>query len=265
MLEVGVVSVTFRNFGPRDVIKHALAGRVSHIEWSADRHVPTGGLDAAREVGAMTRDAGLSIAGYGAYYKAGLPPMDAQPFEPVLETAMALGATNIRIWAGDKGSSGARESYWNAVVQDTLRIADLAQSAGLTISFEFQSNTLNDTGTSSERLMQAIKHPAVFTYWQPDSRLLPDERLEGLNQIRPWLKNIHVFHWSDGRRQAFADGEKEWLTYLTSAAHCNSTRVCLIEFVKDDLLTNFVADANILRSIVTQANGRVKRVESTQR
>ena len=43
-------------------------------------------------------EAGLAIAAYGSYYR--VEHDDPAPFEPVLATAVELGAPTVRVWAG---------------------------------------------------------------------------------------------------------------------------------------------------------------------
>src|SRR6187549_164575 len=94
----GLVSVTFRQLPPREIVDLARRAELGGIEWGGDVHVPAGDAGRAREVRAMTEDAGLSIVAYGSYYRAG--EEDEAAFAPVLDSACALGAPAIRIWAG---------------------------------------------------------------------------------------------------------------------------------------------------------------------
>src|SRR4051812_33893599 len=105
----GLVSVTFRQLSPPQIVDLAHKAQLQTIEWGADIHVPAGDLVRAREVRGMTVDAGLSITSYGSYFRAGED--DPADFSPVLESAQALGALSIRIWAGRRGSANAVAEY----------------------------------------------------------------------------------------------------------------------------------------------------------
>ena len=140
----GLVSITFRKLTPAEIIALVKQTPLAGIEWGGDIHVPHGDVKRAAEVGRMTRDAGLAVSAYGSYYG----ETDRLVFERVLDSAVALGAPVIRIWAGRKGSA----------------------AAGRQIAFEFHGGSLADTPESCLRLLQAVNHPAVFTYWQPPSR-----------------------------------------------------------------------------------------------
>ncbi len=192
---------------------------------------------------------GLIVAAYGSYYRVGYEA-SSMPFQKVMDTAVALGAKVIRVFAGETGSKSARDYVVRKVIDETQRIADLARSAGLSLSFEFQANTLNDSGKSSRRLMESIERDNVYTYWQPDPRLLHDEQLEGLDEIIDYVSNVHVFHWVKGRRLPLADGQNDWRHYLGRLARTKRDHTALIEFVQDDLPAKFERDAATLREIV---------------
>lgn len=249
MIYTGLVSVTFRTLPAEEVIRLAYSAGLTGIEWSGDTHVPAGKLVRARNVGNATRDAGLKVAAYGSYYKVGYETPGA-PFDAVLETALALGAPEIRVFAGDSGSKVAREHIWRRVATETQRIADKARSQGISISFEFQANTLNDSPKASLQLLESIDRENVFTYWQPDARLLHDELLQGLEEVVDHVSNMHVFHWAKGRRMALSDGEKDWRHYLSKLWRTKRDHYALIEFVQDDLPSKFERDAETLLGIL---------------
>jgi len=161
------------------------------------------------------------------------------PFNMVLETAVALGAPVVRVFAGDSGSKVAREHVWRKVTTETQRIAEQAKPLGISIAFEYQANTLNDTGDSSRQLIEGIGRDNVSTFWQTDARLLRDEQLEGLEEVLDYVSNVHVFHWAKGRRLALTEGENDWRHYL---GKLNRT--------KRDHIANFERDAATLRLIV---------------
>lgn len=249
MIHSGLVSVTFRTLPAVEVVRLVSASGLEAIEWSGDTHVPAGKLTTARNVGNATRDAGLRVASYGSYYKVGYET-PALTFDTVLETALALGAPEIRVFAGDVGSKVAREHVWRRVTTEAQRAADKATTQGISISFEFQANTLNDSPKASLQLLEAINRENVFTYWQPDARLLHDELLQGLEEVVDHVSNTHVFHWAKGRRMTLSDGESDWRHYLSKLWRTKRDHFALIEFVQDDLPSKFERDAETLRGIL---------------
>ncbi len=107
-LSPGLVSVTFRQLSVQDIVNLTARAGLDAIEWGGDVHVPHGDLNAARAARIATEHAGLRVAAYGSYYRAG--HADTGPFEDVLASAVELGAPCIRIWAGRQGSGHCRAS-----------------------------------------------------------------------------------------------------------------------------------------------------------
>lgn len=249
MIQTGLVSVTFRTLAATEIVRIAASSYVDAIEWSGETHAPAGKVKTAQKVGQITRESGLKVAAYGSYYRVGCEST-TMPFSAVLDTAVALGAPVIRVFAGDMGSKVAREHVFRKVTTETQRIADLAKPLGISIAFEFQANTLNDTGESSLQLVEGIGRDNVYTYWQPDARLLQDEQLQGLDEIVDHVNYVHVFHWAKGRRCALSEGENDWRHYLAKLNRTKRDHIALIEFVQDDLPANFERDAAILRHII---------------
>ena len=79
----GLVSVSFRGESPETILHEARAAGLRAIEWGGDVHVPPGDLENARRIGAATREAGLSVAAYGSYYRLGTAEDPAAAFSPV--------------------------------------------------------------------------------------------------------------------------------------------------------------------------------------
>lgn len=250
MKHTGLVSVTFRKLKPAEIVMLVKEAGLESIEWGGDIHVPHGALKQAGEVYNMTMDAGLHIASYGSYYKAGSPDENQVDIESILETALALHAPNVRIWAGNCGSGGAGGEIWHRVVEDSIRAAGLAKKAGVTLSFEYHGGTLTDTPESTLKLMHLVGHPNLFTYWQPNYALPLDKRIESLRMILPWLSNIHMFYWKDGNRLPLIEGESELKSCLELIPDSQKKRYIMLEFVRDDDPGQFIQDAAALKKML---------------
>lgn len=238
----GLVSVTFRQLAPPEVVEVAVAAGLEGIEWGGDIHVPHGDLSAAARVASLTASAGLSVAAYGSYYRLA----ESSDAEAVVRTASALGAPTIRVWAGRRGSADADDGYWHAVVADAERLLALATDHGMTVSFEYHRNTLTDTRASTAKLLDLL--PAARTLWQPRPERDQAENLGDLRAVLPRLTNIHVFTWTPaGERRPLAEGRADWLGYLTEAS---GDRYALLEFVAGDDPERLVTDAATLRELV---------------
>lgn len=87
----------------------------------------------------------------------------------VLDSAEALGAPRVRLWAGEMDFEKATEDYIKAVADRAHEVAQLAQQRGLSIDLEFHGGTLNNSAEHSLELLDRIDHPNVHTPWLPSS------------------------------------------------------------------------------------------------
>ena len=252
MLLGGLVSVTFRALSPGEIVDLVAQAGLRGIEWGGDVHVPHGDVACAREVYQRTVDAGLTVCSYGSYYRAGTGEPPA--FEAVIESALALHAPLVRVWAGRRGAADADEAYRQAVTEDSQRVLGLAQQAGLGVAYEFHENTLTDTNASALRLLREVGGAkpdldpvsGLSTYWQPSLNMDEPTRLEGLRAVLPWLSHVHVPHRRGRTRMPLADGADLWPPRLEAVRSSGRDHYALIEFVQDDAPEVFLQDAATL-------------------
>jgi sugar phosphate isomerase/epimerase len=253
MIQTGLVSVTFRKFSPADIISITQRAGLAGVEWGGDVHVPHGDIAKAKEVGQQTRDAGLKVAAYGSYFRICAERNPTPPFEQVLETAVALQAPCIRIWAGVRPSEKATDATWDEAIAETCRIADLAKPAGMSVAFEFHGNSLNDCAAGARRLLRGVDRDNVQSCWQPDPKDTADNNAETLRLLKRRLCNVHVFYWKLGKRKPLAEGVDEWRRYLAIVAETQRDHFALLEFVLDDSPVQFKEDAAALTKMVQKA------------
>ena len=242
----GLVTVTFRQLSPQEIVELAQEAKLVALEWGGDVHVPPGDLAHASDVRQMTLDAGLSVAAYGSYLRVG--ESDRSRFEAVIETAVALGAPVIRVWAGKRASAAADAAYRKRVVEDALHLADQAARAKLLICYEFHEGTLTDTDESALDLLKKTEHPAIRTLWQPPNDQPVARCCESLKRVLPWVRHVHVFHWPKrGERAPLADGAIAWKQYLSILREHGTECPLLLEFVPNDDPEQLLRDAATLR------------------
>jgi sugar phosphate isomerase/epimerase len=249
MLIPGLVSITFRSLAPEEIIRLAAQAGVQSIEWGGDVHVPAGEVDRAREVGRWTREAGLMVSAYGSYHRLGGGGSDAAPFERVLASAAALAAPTIRVWAGGKGSGDCSPEERREIIDDALRVADLAARAGITLSLEYHDGTLTDTRASVRSLLDELAHPNIEFLWQPSHGEPVQACADRLLDVLPRLRNVHVFHWwpTPRERHPLIEGEARWRAYIEIVRETGRPVDFLLEFVVNDSPGQFLADAATLR------------------
>ncbi len=253
-MKTGLVSITFRKLSPERIIELTAEAGLDGIEWGGDVHVPHGDIETANKVAELTRKNGLEILAYGSYYRAGEPPDDKNPeFVEVLNSAIALGTDNIRVWSGKNGSADATQEYREKVIEDLKKIGELAGRHKIKISLEFHGGTLTDTNESAINLMRELEGCNVFTYWQPLPSIPEDEHIDGLKGILPYLTNFHVYCWevTDDSliRLPLSGGIKKWQHYFGLAANTGKKHCAMLEFVKDNTEAQFLQDAATLKKL----------------
>jgi sugar phosphate isomerase/epimerase len=252
----GLVSVTFRKLTPPQIVELVSLGRLVGVEWGGDVHVPHGDLARGEEVGRMTRDAGLAVAAYGSYFEVGESEAEGLSFASVLETALALGAPLIRVWAGRSGPAQTDATTRQRIIADSQRIAELAAAARVPVAFEFHGGTLTENAESALDLLSAVHHPNLATLWQAPVGMDDAACVASLCQVLPQVRNVHVFHLAPDNpadRRPLAEGAARWRTLFNILSETNRAHYALLEFVANDDPQSFLRDAQTLRELCASA------------
>lgn len=249
MLKTGLASMTFRNKTPDEVIEITKRAGLSAIEWASDAHVPPGDTQTAKGIGKKTRESGLEVSSYGAYFRLG----NGEDFAPYIESALALGTNNIRIWAGVHGSDEADKAKRTEMVLEAKRISALAANVHMNISLECHKWTLTDTLESHLRLLSEVDMPNFLTYWQTRADIAPTAQPDDLWAIMQTgrLTNIHVHSYNEnGEQTLLGQGNVDWKQCLDLVRADPALHYVLIETVlgRDD--ESFMHDAEVLRKLV---------------
>ena len=110
----------------------------------------------AADVRAATLNAGLAVASYGSYYRAG----HTDPAELRRRTRSAVAARGApRPDLGRRTGTEETSPDRRAAVADTRRAGALAADAGIHLAFEFHRNTLTDGADRTLRLLDEMAAP----------------------------------------------------------------------------------------------------------
>nr|MBQ4318240.1 TIM barrel protein [Clostridia bacterium] len=251
MLLSGIVSLTQRNISVDEMIKLIKDSGLRGVEWSSNCHVPETDTAFAAEVREKCKAADITIFSYGCYYKLG----EGMDRKPVIDTAVALGAPNIRIWAGTKNSEDVDAARRAELVKEAQEFADDAKAHGIDVSFEYHGGTLTNNVDSAYNLIREIGRDNVYLYWQPNQYKDLDFNIKALTKVLPYVKNIHVFCWKNSDRFMLAEGIAAWNEYIRILKTSGKDHGMLMEFVKDDAYENVAVDALTLNKLIANDMG----------
>ncbi len=243
-MKTGLTSVTLRQKSPEEIIALAKEAGLTGIEWGGDVHVPAGDVKTAASIGRKTREAGLSVLSYGSYFHGD----QGEDFAPALESAKALGAPLIRVWAGRKTLEESSAEEIEDLAGRFREAAEMAQEEGMDLAFEYHRGTATQTITGALEFLKAIRACNVSCYWQPNPELTKEDHLAEIDALLPFLSNVHVFSWDkDSSRFPLRQGEDGWLAYLGRIREGGKNRALILEFVKGDSPEQFRTDAAVLK------------------
>lgn len=249
-MKSSLASVSFNKESIEEIIALAKEADLAAIEWGAKTHVVAGDRAAAEKAKKLTREAGLAISGYGAYYY-GMPD---ENFAPVLENALILEAPIIRIWAG-KGfgpSENCPEDLRKQITENLQAAAVEAKKHGIIVATEYHLSTLTDTIDSTIRLLKEA--PDLCTYWQPRHHPVQgvEKEIADIKALGERLVNAHAFCNIDFVRYPLDTWSEDWAQFITALRAHTKAGYAAIEFVKDDTEEQFFADAKTLNQLLSQ-------------
>lgn len=253
---VGFASVAFRDLSAEAVLALAATCQAEGIEWAGDRHVRPGDFRQAESIRQHMAASSLRVISYGSYYRAAEPASGAPDFRIILETALALQAPRIRVWAGSCDAERATASERKAVIDGLAAAAHLARSAGVELVLEFHGGTLANSYPAAKHLLQELVGAGIGLIWQPVSRLSVSENLAGLAELLPWVRHVHAFHAMPPQyaKLPLADGQQVWRSYWQALQH-SAADACLVEFVAGHNPEQMARDMQTLRLLRQEIAG----------
>jgi sugar phosphate isomerase/epimerase len=259
----GLCSVTCRALTADEVVDLAVAAGVEAVEWGGDVHVPHGDLAAAERAAVRSVAAGLEVVSYGSYLF--LDDHVREHVDPVLDTALVLGAPGVRVWCPFGTEPDAPDDERAMVTRAAALVAAAADERGLHLTLEFHAGTLTATAASTRRLLDDVGSPVLFTAWQPPYWSPRDEVDEAgdLAVLAPNLSHVHVYDWdADLTRHPLERTRHRWTERLRNAAASGDAavavgvpRAAMIEFVPNDDVDQLPGEVATLRACLADLSG----------
>lgn len=242
---LGLVSVSFRQHTPKEIIEAAKVAGLSCIEWGSDIHTPCHDLEGIKEIAAMQDKYGISCSSYGTYFRLGETPIDE--LESYIAAAKMLGTDILRLWCGGKSGSDMSEEEKNDLLLACRKAADIAEAHGVTLCMECHKKTFTENPNDAVRLMRAMDSPYFRMYWQPFQWQSADQNIENAKKIAPYAEHIHVFNWKGKEKLSLANATAEWQRYLMEFS---CPRTLLLEFMPNGTIEELLCETGALKKIV---------------
>lgn len=249
MYQLGLVSISFREHSPKELITAVKKAGLSCIEWGSDVHAPCDDEARLHEIAAAQQAAEISCCSYGTYFRFGKDsPVELLNY---IKAAKILGTNIIRLWCGTKGSDEYTADELEALYTNCRKAARIGEENGVVFCMECHNGTVTDRKESALALMQAVDSPAFRMYWQPNQLRPQEENMAYAKLLSSWTEHLHVFNWDcpNGgplEKYPLVEAVDTWKGYLTRipGEHC-----LLLEFMPDDKLETLRTEADALRKI----------------
>ncbi len=246
-VQLGLVSVSFRNHSPREILSAVKDAKLDCIEWGSDVHAPCSDKVGLQEIASLQKEYGISCSSYGTYFNLGETPID--DLDDYIAAAKTLGTDVLRLWCGTKSGDKMTSAERDKLFKDCKLAAAKAEKQDVTLCMEWHINTFTQRIEDALLLLKTVNSPKFRMYWQPFQWLDYQDNLKIAQAIAPFVENIHIFNWKGSGRFTLAEAVKEWRSYLGEFS-CH--RALLLEFMPDDRIESLKGEAEALKIIVKE-------------
>lgn len=241
---LGLVSVSFRDRTPKEILQVMKRAGLSVIEWGSDVHAPCTDPVRLAEIAALQKGYGITCSSYGTYFKLGKTPLDE--LKSYIHAAKMLGTDVLRLWCGRKSGAETSETEKETLLAECRAAAELAEHHGVTLCMECHQKTFTERAQDAVWLMEQVNSPHFKMYWQPFQWQTVRENLQNAQKIAPFATHVHVFNWKGEEKFSLSLATKEWRDYL---AAFSTPRTLLLEFMPNGTLDELSAEAAALKQI----------------
>lgn len=247
-MKAGFTSTSLRKYSVEAVVEAAALSGAAALEWGTDYHIRTE-ADALK-ARHLCDENGIISRSLGSYYRMGTE--NYAEWERLCALSEILGAEYIRTWLGGRGSDRTGEKEYSGLVEESLRMADIAAKHGAVISNECHHGTYNDTVQSSLRYL-ADTGGRVKTYYQSWYRDREGD-FEKLSKLLPFVSDVHVSFSELSKFQTFHRKDTSFIPdIISSLAGADFGGFVLIEFTAGGKKEKLVEDVIKLRSMIDEA------------
>ena len=242
---LGLVSVSFRQHTPKEILAAVREAGLSFIEWGSDVHAPTDDRKRLEDIAAMQKEYGITCSSYGTYFRLGQTPVSE--LDSYIRVAKLLGTDILRLWCGTKSGKDMTESERSFLLSECRQAAELAKKSGVTLCMECHKNTFTEDPDDAVWLMEKIKSDCFRMYWQPFQWQTAEENAKVAKKLAPYAEHVHVFNWKGDCKLPLSEAIGEWRTYL---GQMPAPRALLLEFMPNGTVEELKGEAASLKKII---------------
>lgn len=244
---LGLVSVSFRQHKPRQILEAMKAAGLSVIEWGSDIHAPVSDSERISELSFMQNEYGIKCSSYGTYFHLGQTPISE--LEGYMNGAKLLDTNILRLWCGTKRGADMSEKEKFELLKACLEANEMAKKYDVKLCMECHVRTFTENPLDAVWLMETVNSPHFRMYWQPFQWQSEKENYINAETISPYAEHIHVFNWKGEKTLPLSDAVDEWREYLK---RFDTPRTLLLEFMPNGGIDELKAEAEALRLITGQ-------------
>ena len=242
---LGVVSVSFRDRTPEEILRATKGAGFGCVEWGSDIHAPCRDNDRLCEIVGLQEKYGIVCSSYGTYFRLGQTPMEE--LDDYIAAAKRLGTDVLRLWCGTKSRADMTDAECDALLLACRQAAALAKEQGVVLCMECHRKTFTENPDDAVWLMQAVDSPHFRMYWQPFQWQNVEQNIENAKKIAPYAGYIHVFNWKGSEKLPLGDAIGEWQSYLEAFP---APRTLLLEFMPNGSVEELSRESRALKTIV---------------
>ncbi len=212
MAKIGLCAKIFQDLSVAEIIDLATQAKLTGIEWDEKKHIPAGAEKIAGEVAKLSQAAKLAVLAYASTYQVGVSkPTD---FDHILTTAVTLSAPIIRVTVGKHAANEIDEATRTKIIADAKRIIKLTKTAGVTLSFIFQPQTVLDNTKNTLAFFNELESNNFTLTWQSDNTVSIISRMYDLRFLKQYFGDIYVDYYENDKCVPLAQGSFDWQAYL---------------------------------------------------
>lgn len=238
---LGLVSVSFRENSPEEILDAMKRTKLTCIEWGSDIHAPCKDTEKLYELVRLQDKYDIFCCSYGTYFRLGTD--DLSELEHYARAAKILGTAIVRIWCGNRNAAEYSESEKSVFFETAKKAAEIAEKLGVTLCMECHNNTYTETLDGALELMKEVNSPHFRMYWQPNQFKSIETNVEYAKTVSSYVENIHVFNWKENRKFPLIDAAEEWKKYLS---FFDVPKNLLLEFMPDGRIESLEKEAEAL-------------------